>query len=116
MNNEQGRVRSLGLDISSTVFDMTSECTMTLLVLMLANGWYSRYFDFDYDEGIEVYGPLFLLIIVVHIMFGCFTLIDKDAYHKFHDFSGWPGALLIVTKLILVCVFIYFHSYTKIKV
>jgi len=84
---------------------------MTLLVLMLANGWLTKFKKFDFDDGLEIYGPLWILVLVVHIMFAAFSFIDQDAYHKYHDFHGWPGYLLICAKLILVLVFFYFYYY-----
>ena len=64
------------LDVLGTVFDMLSECVMTLLVLMLANGWYSRFNKYDVDSGLDIYAPLFMLIIMVHIVFGALSYID----------------------------------------
>jgi len=63
-------------DVFGTVFDMLSECVMTLVVLMLANGWYTRFKTYDIDDGLEVYAPLFLLVIMVHILFGALSYID----------------------------------------
>lgn len=98
-----------------TIADMVGECIMTLLVLMLANGWYTRFQHFDYDSGLEVYGPLFILILMVHIVFGAFSFIDQDAYHKYHDFHGWVGYCLICAKFILFAVFFWFYDYTHDK-
>jgi hypothetical protein len=100
------------LDVTGTVFDMVSECIMTSLVLMLANGWFTRFQKFNYDDSLELYGPLMVLVIMVHICFGAFSFIDQDAYHKFHDFHGWVGICLIIAKIILVTVFLYFWHYT----
>jgi len=98
-----------------TILDMIGECVMTLLVLMLANGWYTRFKTFDYDEGLEIYGPLWILVLMVHMIFGAFSYIDRDAYHKYHDFHGWVGHCLIVSKLILFAVYFYFYDFTNSK-
>mmetsp|Transcript_17692 Transcript_17692/g.29915 ORF Transcript_17692/g.29915 Transcript_17692/m.29915 type:complete len:113 (+) Transcript_17692:823-1161(+) len=97
-------------DVFSTVIDMLSECTMTLLLLMLANGWMTQYIKFDFDDSLEVYAPLFMLVLMVHVMFGALTFLDQDAYHKYHDFHGWVGICYIVIKLILVGIFGYFYT------
>jgi hypothetical protein len=68
---------------------MLSECVMSFLVLMLANGWLTRFTKFDLDEGIDEYGPLALILIIIHVVFGALTFVDRDAHHKFHDFAGW---------------------------
>ena len=64
------------LDVFSTIFDMISECVMTLLVLMLVNGWFTKYQKFDLDDGLEIYGPLWILVLVIHIVFAAFSFID----------------------------------------
>ena len=64
------------LDVFSLTFDMMSECTMTLLVLMLANGWMTNFVRFDFDDGLEVYAPLYMVVIMVHVMLGALTYID----------------------------------------
>ena len=99
-------------DVFGTIFDLLSECTMTLVVLMLANGWYTRFKTYDFDDGMETYAPLFLLTIMMHVLFGALSYIDQDAQHKYHDFQGWVGYILICTKLTLIAVFFYFYSYS----
>ena len=95
---------------------MLSECVMTLLVLMLANGWYSRFNRYDIDDGLEIYAPLFMLIVMIHIMFGALGYIDQDAHHKYHDYHGWVGYCLIVAKFIIVGAMFYFYSYSHDKI
>lgn len=103
-------------DVFSTIIDMLSECSMTLLLLMLANGWMTTFIKFDFDEGLEVYAPLFMLTIMVHVMMGALTYIDQDAHHKYHDFHGWVGVAYISLKLLVTAVFVYFYSHTAAKV
>jgi hypothetical protein len=104
------------LNVLGTVFDMLSECVMTLLILMLANGWYSRYKNYDLDDGLEIYAPLFMLVLMIHIVFGALSFIDQDAHHKYHDFHGWVGYCLIIAKFILVGVMFYFYSHSADKI
>lgn len=85
---------------------------MTLLVLMLANGWMTRFIKYDFEDGMEVYAPLFMLVVMVHVLFGALTFVDMDAYHKYHDFHGWQGYSLIFFKFIIIGVFIYFYMNT----
>jgi len=92
---------------------MISECIMTTLVLMLANGWMTRFINYDFDNGMESYAPLVLLVIMVHILFGAISFVDRDAYHKFHDFQGFLGFGLIIVKFILVGFYFYFYSCCK---
>ncbi len=83
---------------------------MTMLVLMLANGWMTRFTKIDMDDGMEIYAPLFILVVCVHIIFGALIFIEKDAYHKYHDFHGIVGVGYIVLKIIMVLIFIYYYT------
>ena len=86
---------------------------MTVLVLMLANGWMTRFKKYDIDDAMEIYAPLFLLIILVHCLFGVLTYVDQDAHHKYLNFEGWIAHGLIIVKLILVVIFLYYHINCK---
>jgi hypothetical protein len=47
-----------------------------MVVLMLANGWYTRFKTYDLDDGMETYAPLFLLVVMLHVVFGALSFID----------------------------------------
>jgi hypothetical protein len=64
------------LNIFGTLFDMLSECTMTLLLLMMANGWMTRFNKYDIDDGLDIWAPLFMIVLLVHIIFGALIYID----------------------------------------
>lgn len=104
------------LDVLTSMTAMAGECTMILLLMMIANGWMTVWLDFDQDDAIEIYVPLFMLVILVHLVFGCLSFIDRNAYHKYHDFQGYVGVGLIIAKLLLVVVFYYFYHYNHQKV
>ena len=77
----------LALDIGSAVFAMVNECVMILMLLMIANGWMTKWTKYDYlVDGIEMWIPLFLLVVFIHVCFGAMAFVDRDAYHKYHDF------------------------------
>ena len=59
----------LALEVASQIFDILSECIMTLLILMLANGWYTRFKTYDMGDGMDTYGIFFVLLIMMHIIF-----------------------------------------------
>ena len=96
-------------DIGSIVLDMVSECIMTCLVLMLANGWFTRFQKIDYDDGMEVYGVMWVGVLILHIIFGTISFVDNDSYHKYHDFHGWVGYCLILSKLGLTGLYVWFY-------
>jgi len=99
--------------IMATIFDLCSECLMILLILLLANGWYTRFKEINLINAVEhvfTYGPIFLMVIVIEVLIVALGEMDKNAQHKYHDFHGWMGFALIATKLSLVALFYYFYS------
>ena len=63
-------------DVLGTIIDLISECIMTFVVLMLANGWYTRFKTYDFEDGFFTYSPLLLCIIFMHVIFGSLIYID----------------------------------------
>lgn len=96
-------------DVFSTILDMISECFMTLVILMLANGWMTKFQNYDMDDGLEIYAPLFFLSLMLHVLFGALSYVDQDSYHKYHDFHGWVGYCIITLKFALVAIFFYLY-------
>ena len=76
------------LDVAGTIFEMFSEIIMTMVVLMLSNGWMTHDMKQE-DETEDIYIPIAILVMVTHLLLGTLTFVDRDAYHKFHDFNGW---------------------------
>ena len=103
-------------DVLCSMLAMVNECMMILLFMMMANGWMTVWIDYDTDETVEVYLPLFLLIVMAHLCFACLAFIDRNAYHKYHDFQGSIGVALVITKFILIAVYYYFYHTTHYKV
>lgn len=76
------------LEVITTLFEMISESLMTMLILMLANGWMT--YDLkNEDESEDIYIPIAIVVFMLHIMIGMLTYVDQNAYHKYHDFNGW---------------------------
>ena len=81
--------------------------TMTLLLFSLASGWTITYQDLDFDENMEIYVPVLALVVMIHVLVAALTFIDVDSQHKYHDFAGIQGWVLLVTKLLLWFYFVY---------
>lgn len=92
------------------VFDMISECVMTMLILMLTNGWMTKFSKIDMDDGLEIYLPVFFIVVMIHIALGAFTYLEPDAHHRYNDFEGILGYLLIALKFLLCGVQFYYYS------
>ena len=97
------------LYIFGQIIDMASECMMILLLMMIANGWMTSWVKYDFDGGFETYAPLMIIIVAVHMVFAALGIVDRDAHHKFHDFSGWLGYSFVIFKFLLIGVYYYFY-------
>ena len=61
----------------------------------------------------EIYVPVIALVVMIHVLVSALTFIDDDSQHKYHDFAGVQGWVLLVTKVLLWVYFVYTHSKTK---
>lgn len=94
-------------DIFSLIGYMMSEITVSCLLMMIAHGWTIIYQDLDIDNNLEIYLPVGAIVVAVHLVLAAMTYIDVDAQHKYHDFSGIQGWVLIIFKLGLFAYFLY---------
>ncbi len=92
-------------DIFSLISYMISEIAMSSLLMMIAHGWTIIYEDLDIDNNLEIYLPMGAIVVAVHLVLAAMTYLDVDAHHKYHDYSGIQGWVLITFKL---CIFLYF--------
>ena len=106
----------IGLDVVSTILDMLSECIMTLLIMLLTNGWWTRFQKIDMDIGMELYVPIFLFVVFVHVLLGAISFIEADAHHKYMDFEGVLAYFLIATKMALCCIQMYYYAVNTDKI
>ena len=81
-----------------------------MLIFILVSGWMTTYKNIDIEGNIEMNIILFLVSVTTHIVFGGLIFFERDAYHKYHDFSGIVGFFYIVLKLIMVAFCAYFYK------
>ena len=72
------------------------------MFLLLGCGWTITYTDLLEKENYLFIGGFGL---VVNAIIGLCTYLDNGMEHQFHDFSGWPGVLLLVTRLFMYLFF-----------
>ena len=94
-------------DVFSKVFQGIASVTMSILLIMMASGWKLNYQDLDFDDGLDVYLPVTLFILLIEIMLVVFTFVDIDAFHKYHDFAGVQGWCLVILKTMIYAWFAY---------
>jgi Rhodopsin-like GPCR transmembrane domain len=86
---------------------MLSEITFSALLMMISYGWTLTFNDLDIDNNLDIYLPVGSIVIVVHLVLAAMTYVDFDAHHKYHDFAGVQGWVLIVFKLGLFAYYLY---------
>jgi hypothetical protein len=86
---------------------MLAEICMASLLMLFAYGWTLSFQDIDWDNNLEFFVPVGSIIIALHLVLAAMTYIDFDSYHKYHDFAGVQGVLLLILRLILFSYYIY---------
>ncbi len=86
---------------------MLAEIGMASLFMLFAYGWTFSFQDIDWDNNLEFYIPVGSIMIALHLVLAAMTYIDFDAYHKYHDFAGIQGFLLVLLRVLLFAYFVY---------
>ncbi|CDW71798.1 integral membrane protein gpr180-like [Stylonychia lemnae] len=94
-------------DIFGLIGCMMSEISVSCLFMMIAHGWTLIYQDLDFDNNLEIYLPVGSIVVAVHLVLAAMTYVDLDAHHKYHDFAGVQGWVLILFKVGLFAYYIY---------
>ena len=81
------------LDMLNHVFSMGSQFIFICVFLLLACGWTITYSDLFEREHYLFIG---MIGLAVNGFIALMTLLDFGESHKFHDYSGWPGFLLVL--------------------
>ena len=80
---------------------------------MLANGWTLTYSNIDWDENIDCYIPIGVIVGAIHVIIGGLDFIDIDGSHKYHDYAGYTGYVMLFTKISLLIGYIYQMMVTR---
>jgi hypothetical protein len=104
----------LPTDIISKIFSAISEIIMSMLLIQLISGWTVTYQDIELDDNMEIYVPIMLFIVMVEVIITALTFVDiESSSHRYHDFAGIQGCILLVLKLGIWAYFLY--KFIKIK-
>ena len=52
-------------------------------------------------------------MVVVHLVLGAMTYVDFDAYHKYNDFAGIQGYVLMFLRICLFAYYVYCFTSNK---
>lgn len=91
------------LDMLSTVCEMQSQLTISGILVMIAHGWTITDVDLIKDtKQIVIAG----IVILVHTLAAFLTAFDDDAHHKYHDYGGYQGLVIMTLRVGIYVVFI----------
>lgn len=96
-------------DSFSTIFETISQALIISLIIMIAHGWT---LTFDSLHEHEYFVKEIGLILGTHLVLAGLTMIDDGEAHKYHDFSGFQGLLLVLIRIGLFVFFLYKVQYT----
>ena len=98
------------VEMIETVLEIGAESMIISLVLLLAMGWTFSFSNIlDKDTYLMIGGIGF----GAKIFIGFLTYLDKGESHSYHDFSGWPGFIIVMIRLLIFGFFIMQCSKTQ---
>ena len=80
----------------ATIMEIMSQVSIVSLVLLIAFGWTITYKSLNENEN---YLALIAGTIITHLIIAALTLIDNGKHHKYHDYEGFQGLLLVIIRL-----------------
>lgn len=92
------------LSVFARLFKIISQATMMWLLITIAYGWTVTYKNMQ-ESDIYILSAIF--VIMIHLLIAALTYIDDEEHHKFHDFGGVQGVILMVLRLIIFAAFVY---------
>lgn len=98
------------LSVFARLLRTISQATMLWLLITIAYGWSVTYRNM---VETDVYILSAIFIGMIHLLIAALTYVDDAEHHKFHDFGGLQGIVLIVIRLVIYGVFLYGIQDTK---
>lgn len=92
------------LSVFARLFKIISQATMMWLLITIAYGWTVTYKNMQ-ESDIYILSAIF--VIMIHLLIAALTYIDDEEHHKYHDFGGVQGVILMVLRLIIFAAFVY---------
>jgi hypothetical protein len=84
------------LDFFSQALEVISSLIVTIMFLLMSSGWSLKYKELpDADTWV----PVGLLVMLLHLLIVGLGRITDDAYYKFSDYEGVPGALIVILRI-----------------
>lgn len=98
----------------SVIFEVASQYVLSLLLILLSQGWTITYNEFG---NIEIYVPITIILLILHLIIAGLTQLSNDAYHKYHDYEGFQGIVLVLLRMGMFGYFLFYmrDTYQKCK-
>ncbi|KAL4465025.1 hypothetical protein ABPG72_010469 [Tetrahymena utriculariae] len=93
---------SFVLQLFGQLFGIAAQFTMAILFILISWGWTINYSEL---ENFDIYIPLAVLLGIVHMMIVGLSKLTDDESHKFHQYGGFVGWIIVFLRLGM---FIYF--------
>ena len=84
------------MEVFAVIFQIISQFTVVTLLLLIASGWT---ITFDTVPDKDLYIPIGLVVLIVHLMMGGLVFVDRDDIDKHYDFSGVQGFVLVLLRI-----------------
>ena len=93
------------LDVLSTVLQMNSQIVTVGLLILIAYGW--EITDTDLSKNNNKFIILGGATLFLNSIIAFLTAIDDGEHHKYHDYGGLQGLILVIIRICLYWVFMY---------
>ena len=92
------------LTVFSRLSYMLAQVAIIWMLLMIAYGWTIHFQSVDEKD---IYVILMLFVAMIHLMITALTYVDDDEHHKYHDFAGVQGLIIVILRLILFAAYCF---------
>jgi hypothetical protein len=87
----------LVFDILSQALEVISTIIVTVLFILIANGWILKYRQFP---DADIYIPISMLIVTVNFVIIILGKLSDDAYNKYSDYEGIAAFFLVLFRVL----------------
>jgi len=92
------------LHVVGIIAEVASQFFLSILLILISWGWTITYLEFG---DIEIYIPLLILLLVMHLLVAGLTQLTSDEYSKYYDYEGVQGLVLVISRLGMFAYFLY---------
>merc|ERR1740139_829202 len=96
------------MKLVSIFLSLMSQCVMSFVFIALAMGWTTfakamGLIDLEKNKMVLVY---MILVCGLHFFMGFLMIFDHEEHHKFHEYQGLQGTIILAIKFIFLLAFL----------